>query len=81
MAQDVTNLWNTNAANFNFETTGGASAATTFADVHSGLDLNGDLANILKEIDKTARPDATNPPPIMGDDFLLARLENYPDNP
>ena len=81
MAQNVVNIWNDEAANFNFDTTAGATAATTFSNVYNGLDFTADFKAILTAIDKIARPNAKQPLPWGGNDLLLHKLENYPDNP
>lgn len=81
MSQDVTALWNAEAATFNFNTTAGAAVQTTFAESFNGSDFLSSFHEILTAIDKTARPDSTNPPGLGGDDPMLASLENYPDNP
>ena len=81
MAQDVTGLWNSNAATYNFETTFEAALGADFNQTYKGSNFSTDFFNILTAIDKVARPDSEHVPGLGGDDPMLASLQNYPDNP
>ena len=80
MAQDVTNIWNDEAATYNFDTTIQAGLGATFGSAYNGPDFATDFYKILTAIDKIARPDGAIPP-LGSTDPLLSSLENYPDNP
>lgn len=80
MAQDVTSIWNDEAATYNFDTTLEAGLGATFGAAYNGSDFSTDIRGILKAIDAIARPDGTTSP-FQDTDPLLFNLENYPDNP
>lgn len=80
MAQDVTSIWNDEAATYNFDTTIEAELGATFGVAYNGSDFPTEFNGILTAIDKIVRPDGAVPP-FNPDDPMLASLENYPDNP